>query len=259
MLNFSRHGGVKHSFTLIELLIVIAIIAILAAILLPALQQGRKRGQMISCASNLSQCGKQVQLYLNDFSNMPRDCNKVGSSLKAGVPFILQKLYGHHKTLKRGTDWNANQNRMIMINTPWICPDMTENAASPDRGAAHIYAVSYARAMMSFVEMVNQSLTEYKYPKYGGRPRYYVNRCKRPARLLLFADHNLYDGAIYDEGRFIYGHNQCAVSFRHPKYNANCLMGDGHVEVYNRNGDPDQYYYNPWNSAHYRNFPDYKP
>ena len=128
MKNSSRHGGVKHRFTLVELLVVIAIIAILAALLLPALTQARKRGQASSCSSNLGQCGKQIQLYLNDYSNMPRDCNKVGSSLKAGVPFILQKLYGSYKKLPQGTDWNANQGRMIMTDTPWVCPDPTENA-----------------------------------------------------------------------------------------------------------------------------------
>lgn len=217
----------------------------------------RKRGQMGSCSSNLSQCGKYIQLYLNDYQNMPRDCNPVGSSLKSGVPFILQKLYGSYKKLPKGTNWDANQNRMIMTDTPWICPDMSDNPGAPGNS---MYNVSYVRATMAFVEMVNQSLTEYKYPKYNGFPRYYVNRCKKPARLLFFADkNNTYDAALYDDSRFVYGEKQCAVSFRHPVFNCNTLMGDGHVEAYNRSGDRDQYFYNPWNKKHYENFPDYKP
>ncbi len=247
----SRCRVMRVRFTLIELLVVIAIIAILAALLLPALQQARKRGQASSCFSNLSQCGKQIQLYLSDYNNMPRDTNKVSSQLNAGIHYILQKLYGSHKALPKGTDWNANQQRMLIHGTPWVCPDMTENPASNS-----LYSPSYVRVTMAFVEM--KSLGEYKYPEFGGYPRFYVNKCKKPARLLFLADHNLYDGALYDESRFIYGGKQQAVSFRHPVFNCNTLMGDGHVEAYNRSGNPDDYYYNPWNKAHTRNFPDFR-
>jgi prepilin-type N-terminal cleavage/methylation domain-containing protein len=66
-----RGGKISRGFTLIELLVVISIIALLIAMLLPALARAKDTAEQIVCASNLRQIGVAMQEYANEYHNYP--------------------------------------------------------------------------------------------------------------------------------------------------------------------------------------------
>ena len=57
-------------FTLVELLVVVAIIAIILSLLLPALRNARLSAQSGACLSNLHQAGLAAQMYTTDYRGM---------------------------------------------------------------------------------------------------------------------------------------------------------------------------------------------
>ena len=59
----------RSGFTLVELLIVVAIIAVLGAILLPVYASAKSSGRRAKCQSNLRQIGQAFQLYQADYSD----------------------------------------------------------------------------------------------------------------------------------------------------------------------------------------------
>lgn len=60
----------KHIFTLVEMLVVVAVIAIIASMLLPALSKARNKTKDIQCINNLRQIGASIALYTGDHDDL---------------------------------------------------------------------------------------------------------------------------------------------------------------------------------------------
>ena len=78
MCPYRRSRKPLYGFTLIELLVVISIIALLIAMLLPAIKQVRETARLTTCQSNQRQIGIAIYAYVNDWDGYLLDTGKGG-------------------------------------------------------------------------------------------------------------------------------------------------------------------------------------
>lgn len=91
----------RRAFTLVELLVVIGIIAVLIAILLPALSRAKEQANRTACASNLKQLATAVIMYAQDsrdFMPYANDDDVAATAWKNGKGW----LYDHTLPAMKG-------------------------------------------------------------------------------------------------------------------------------------------------------------
>ena len=97
----------RQAFTLVELLVVIGIIALLIAILMPALSRARKQALQVSCGSNARQVTYAALAYANDWDEaLPTRIGRlahIGGPLPGFLNFAVRLPIIGHDT---GTIWD---------------------------------------------------------------------------------------------------------------------------------------------------------
>ena len=106
-----RAGAARgRGFTLIELLVVVSIIAILAAMLLPALSKARETTRQALCTSNLRQLGMAWGMYFEDFNGMAYE------GALGGYDYAPYQIIGQPVFLT----WATNVQPYIEPIGPWL-------------------------------------------------------------------------------------------------------------------------------------------
>lgn len=214
----------RRAFTLVELLVVIAVIAILAAIVLPSLSQAKFSARRIKCVNNLRQLGLASQMYWDE--NDGEAFRYITGVSNAGTIY-----------------WFGWIEPWIPGNEGARAFDATPGALYPylnGRGVEVCPSLDYSSHL--FKPKATGAAYGYGYNFYlsapTNQPPVKIQRASRTADIALLADAGQIndfqepaspDNPLLEEFYYI-NDTEPTVHFRHQR-RANVLYCDGHVDV----------------------------
>lgn len=234
-------------FTIIELLVVVSIIALLIALLLPALTKARDAAQQVQCGSNMRQNMMAVDIYATDHTGLYPDggttvtynwFNEMGGAQEANIsgmglvfangylaaldPLFCPSQHGDaywraklSRAVSKGTRDNPGLYRQLALTPPYGAHDVTTTVnVRFVRWAQSNHAAGYGSNWTS----TNKQLYIYHQEKMPSGVR--------KAIALISDDFTLRPGNYTAQGKYY-----------HSARGYNVAYSDGHVEFI---GDPDK-------------------
>lgn len=198
----------KNAFTLVELLVVVAIISVLAGLLLPALRSAQAAANTIRCQSNFRNIGMMVTQYGDDYNGL--------------IPGSRDTTFGFYSYWQFLAEYDINAGKLTTkYNSGCLlhCPNTFD---TPGRTVAWAqdYRLSYAPNIYAFY-----------YASLGapfGTQKSFA-ALHQPSRLIFFAEVARNTRVIgRDDGTTNIDSPYCYARTRHRGGSA-YLFGDGHV------------------------------
>jgi prepilin-type N-terminal cleavage/methylation domain-containing protein/prepilin-type processing-associated H-X9-DG protein len=234
-----RRGGLAgraaRGFTLIELMIVVAIIAILAAILFPVFAKAREKALQTTCLANIRSIGMAMLMYAGDCDNslpLVRGAAPqplfVSSWIDALSPYAGNlQIFICPTAAGSNVDWRTSE-------------DLLHSYGYPPVSGAFVLGTPPNHSLVSFNGTA-------RYDGLGGWgdgavgfyrwawPSKQITELERPAELIMVSDHVYYDWGL-TWGGFFYPAVRHMVSGRYGGGNmgqVNCAFADGHGKALN--------------------------
>ena len=222
----------KRNFTLVELLIVIAIIAILASMILPALRSALDKARAISCISNHKQLSTATHMYTDDNKGYmpyhPSSAPAMSFGSTTGRPKWNTLLWSYvthepitseHACLKQVT--GGREPKLSMFRCPAV-----QEPFNISEEMKHIGR--------------NMFLSNGSY-----EPNLFISKCRWPSDRMVYSD---YYGPAYsvDVAHYTSGSSYTVgyTTYLHPGLTASITHLDGHVKAWSMNAIPQS----SWNS-----------
>lgn len=129
----------RAGFTLVELLVSIAIIGVLVALLLPAVQAARECSRRMGCKNNLKQIGLAVQNYASSQGRLPppnaldnQVTSEKGGTLVLLLPYLEEANRFARYDLSKNVDDAVNLPITSGPIAPYLCPSMVLQRSVPE-------------------------------------------------------------------------------------------------------------------------------
>jgi hypothetical protein len=206
----------KINFTLLELLVVISVIAILFALMLPALNSAREKAKSAQCLNNLKQCGTMAASYA-DYHD------------------------GKITLLHSGVTWSRNlYDTLSLQGAPrfFSCPKTSDNTGWTKRDPYRTYGTFCANGDPKFAYFANSGKTPYVRIFEEGDYLVYLilQKAKSPSVSALFFDSFKSDGTQWMETQVCYRDDSFPyVTLRHSNRIGTVYL-DGHASLKTMHG-----------------------